>query len=55
MVNGICTPDMVWVSLQDKYRTVHPRLPLVVAESILTVDRHMELPLWLVDIFKASI
>lgn len=46
-----------WFSVfwfQEKYRSMHPRLPVIVAESILNVDRHMELPLWLVNIFKAS-
>jgi hypothetical protein len=43
-----------YVSVQEKYRSLHPRLPVIVAESILNVDRHMELPLWLVNIFKAS-
>jgi len=46
-----------WQALQlylEKYRNLHPRLPVVVAESIFTVDRHMELPLWLVNIFKGG-
>jgi hypothetical protein len=51
------TARFAWQALQsylEKYKVMNPRLPVVVAESILTVDRHMELPLWLVDIFKAS-
>ncbi len=46
--------DLFPIPLQEKYKVMNPWLPVVVAESILTVDRHMELPLWLVDIFKAS-
>ncbi|CAM6030468.1 unnamed protein product [Sphagnum balticum] len=51
------TARFAWQALQsylEKYKVMNPRLPVVVAESILTVDRHMELPLWLVDIFKGG-
>ncbi|XP_024389835.1 nuclear pore complex protein NUP160 isoform X1 [Physcomitrium patens] len=51
------TARTAWLSLQqylEKYRSFHPRLPVIVAESILNVDKHMELPLWLVNIFKGG-
>lgn len=51
------TARTAWQALQqylEKYRSLHPRLPVIVAESILNVDRHMELPLWLVNIFKGG-
>ncbi|KAG0622512.1 hypothetical protein M758_3G102700 [Ceratodon purpureus] len=51
------TARSAWLALQqylEKYRSLHPRLPVIVAESILNVDRHMELPLWLVNIFKGG-
>lgn len=38
--------------LQESYRKLHPRLPVVVAETLLHTDPYIELPLWLVHIFK---
>ncbi|XP_024542730.1 nuclear pore complex protein NUP160 [Selaginella moellendorffii] len=46
-----------WQSLQrnlEKYRPVHPRLPVVVAETIISVNKNMELPLWLTDLLKGG-
>ncbi|KAK9678031.1 hypothetical protein RND81_11G183300 [Saponaria officinalis] len=36
----------------EKYKGFHGRLPAVIAETLLRSDPHIELPLWLVDIFK---
>ncbi|KAK4476783.1 hypothetical protein RD792_015943 [Penstemon davidsonii] len=44
-----------WETLEiylDKYRAFHPRLPLTVAATLLSADPQVELPLWLVRIFK---
>ncbi|KAL3676747.1 hypothetical protein R1sor_026695 [Riccia sorocarpa] len=44
-----------WEALKsslEKYGEVHPKLKTVVAETILSVDKDMELPLWLIDSFK---
>ncbi|KAL2608671.1 hypothetical protein R1flu_027244 [Riccia fluitans] len=44
-----------WEALKsslEKYGDVHPKLKTVVAETILSVDKDMELPLWLIDSFK---
>lgn len=40
--------------MQEKYRGYHPRLPIVVAETLLASDPQIELPLWLVKMFKVS-
>ncbi|KAH9627148.1 hypothetical protein KSS87_018388 [Heliosperma pusillum] len=36
----------------EKYKGLHGRLPAVIAETLLRSDPHIELPLWLVDMFK---
>ncbi|XP_074275102.1 nuclear pore complex protein NUP160 isoform X2 [Silene latifolia] len=36
----------------EKYKGLHERLPAVIAETLLRSDPHIELPLWLVDMFK---
>ncbi|KAL2491059.1 SUPPRESSOR OF AUXIN RESISTANCE1 [Abeliophyllum distichum] len=44
-----------WETLEvylDKYKAFHPRLPVIVAETLLSADPQIELPLWLVRIFK---
>lgn len=33
----------------------HARLPLVVAETLLRTDSQIELPLWLVKLFKVTL
>lgn len=38
--------------MQDKYRKLHPRLLVTVAETLLHTDPQIELPLWLVHLFK---
>ncbi|XP_017979220.1 PREDICTED: nuclear pore complex protein NUP160 [Theobroma cacao] len=46
-----------WETLEhylEKYKYIHARLPLVVAETLLRTDPHIELPLWLVKMFKES-
>eukprot|EP00252_Welwitschia_mirabilis_P001382 TRINITY_DN11252_c0_g2_i1.p1 TRINITY_DN11252_c0_g2~~TRINITY_DN11252_c0_g2_i1.p1 ORF type:complete len:1206 (-),score=253.75 TRINITY_DN11252_c0_g2_i1:415-3597(-) len=46
-----------WHTLQsflEKYRSVHSRLPVVVAEALLSTDPLIELPVWLVNIFKGT-
>lgn len=45
-----------WETLElyiEKYKSFHPRLPVVVAETLLSTDAQIELPLWLVQMFKA--
>lgn len=44
----------VCIALQDKYKGFHARLPVVVAETLLAADPHIELPLWLVQMFKVN-
>jgi hypothetical protein len=39
--------------MQEKYKGLHSRLPVVAAETLLCTDPQIELPLWLVDMFKA--
>ncbi|CAD6248222.1 unnamed protein product [Miscanthus lutarioriparius] len=44
-----------WETLElylDKYKDLHPRLPVIVAETLLYTDPEIELPLWLVQMFK---
>ncbi|KAF8378928.1 hypothetical protein HHK36_028353 [Tetracentron sinense] len=46
-----------WETLElylEKYKKLHPRLPVIVAETLLYTDPQMELPLWLVQMFKGS-
>ncbi|KAL9141071.1 hypothetical protein ABFS82_14G078800 [Erythranthe guttata] len=46
-----------WETLElylDKYRQFHPRLPLIVAGTLLSADSQIELPLWLVRHFKGD-
>ncbi|KAJ7548231.1 hypothetical protein O6H91_07G003400 [Diphasiastrum complanatum] len=51
------TAKSVWHALQstlEKYKNVHPDLPVVVAETILSFNKEMELPLWLIEMFKGG-
>lgn len=44
-----------WETLElylEKYKGLHPRLPATVAETLLHTDPQIELPLWLVHMFK---
>ncbi|XP_042063653.1 nuclear pore complex protein NUP160-like isoform X2 [Salvia splendens] len=46
-----------WGTLEhylDKYRASHPRLPLIVAGTLLSADSQIDLPLWLVRHFKGD-
>ncbi|GJM90187.1 hypothetical protein PR202_ga06444 [Eleusine coracana subsp. coracana] len=46
-----------WENLElylEKYNHLHPRLPVTVAETLLYTDPEMELPLWLVQMFKIN-
>lgn len=43
---------MKYYKLQEKYRGFHAQLPVVVAETLLSADSQIELPLWLVQMFK---
>nr|DAD37335.1 TPA_asm: hypothetical protein HUJ06_007976 [Nelumbo nucifera] len=36
----------------EKYKKLHTRLPVIVAETLLHTDPQIELPLWLVHMFK---
>lgn len=38
--------------LQERYKEFHGRLPIIVAETLLRADPNIELPLWLVQLFK---
>ncbi|KAL3651476.1 hypothetical protein CASFOL_004478 [Castilleja foliolosa] len=38
----------------DKYKSFHPKLPLIVAGTLLSADSQIELPLWLVQHFKGD-
>lgn len=42
-------------NIQDRYKVFHARLPLVVAETLLRTDSQIELPLWLVKLFKVTL
>ncbi|KAI3709094.1 hypothetical protein L2E82_38852 [Cichorium intybus] len=47
-----------WDALEqyiEKYKSFHPRLPVIVAETLLCTDRLIELPLWLVQTFKGTL
>lgn len=41
-------------SLQEKYKKFHAKLPVVVADTLLAADPQIELPLWLVQMFKVT-
>ncbi|XP_050381591.1 nuclear pore complex protein NUP160 isoform X2 [Argentina anserina] len=44
-----------WGTLElylERYKVFHARLPLIVAETLLRTDSQIELPLWLVKLFK---
>ncbi|CAL5060334.1 unnamed protein product [Urochloa decumbens] len=46
-----------WETLElfmGKYNDLHPRLPVTVAETLLYTDPEIELPLWLVQMFKTN-
>jgi len=46
-----------WETLElfmEKYNDLHPRLPVIVAETLLYTDPEIELPLWLVQMFKTN-
>ncbi|XP_059648344.1 nuclear pore complex protein NUP160 isoform X2 [Cornus florida] len=46
-----------WETLElylEKYKGFHPRLPVIVAETLLRADPQIELPLWLVRMFKGA-
>ncbi|PWA68371.1 nucleoporin [Artemisia annua] len=36
------------------YKSFHPRLPVIVAETLLSANSLMKLPLWLVEMFKGT-
>ncbi|KMT07804.1 hypothetical protein BVRB_6g146170 [Beta vulgaris subsp. vulgaris] len=51
------TKSSQWEVLQqylEKYKGCHGRLPIVVAETLLRSDSQIELPLWLVNMFKGA-
>ncbi|KAJ8529690.1 hypothetical protein K7X08_036525 [Anisodus acutangulus] len=44
-----------WETLElylEKYRKLHAKLPVVVADTLLAADSQIELPLWLIQMFK---
>ncbi|KAK7355535.1 hypothetical protein VNO80_14793 [Phaseolus coccineus] len=44
-----------WATLKlylERYKEFHGRLPIIVAETLLRADSKIELPLWLVQLFK---
>ncbi|QCE06004.1 nuclear pore complex protein NUP160 [Vigna unguiculata] len=44
-----------WATLKlylERYKEFHGRLPIIVAETLLRADPNIELPLWLVQLFK---
>ncbi|KAK9145964.1 hypothetical protein Sjap_005867 [Stephania japonica] len=46
-----------WGTLElylEKYKGMHPRLPTIVAETLLRTNPQIELPLWLVRMFKGG-
>ncbi|XP_020527451.1 nuclear pore complex protein NUP160 isoform X1 [Amborella trichopoda] len=46
-----------WQTLEhylEIYKKLHPRLPVTVVETLLYTDPYIELPLWLVDMFKGG-
>ncbi|XP_047080549.1 nuclear pore complex protein NUP160 [Lolium rigidum] len=52
-VQGSCQWETLELYL-DKYKDLHPRLPVIVAETLLYADPEIELPLWLVQMFKTT-
>lgn len=40
---------------QEKYKAFHGRLPAIVAETLLRSDSQIELPLWLINMFKVIV
>lgn len=41
--------------MQKRYKDIHARLPVTVASTLLQADSCIELPLWLVQMFKVII
>ncbi|KAL0706517.1 hypothetical protein Bca4012_072943 [Brassica carinata] len=41
-----------WEILEKRYKDIHARLPVTVASTLLQADSCIELPLWLVHMFK---
>ncbi|XP_031496549.1 nuclear pore complex protein NUP160 isoform X2 [Nymphaea colorata] len=55
MVPHHTTVHSNWRTLElylEKYKQLHPRLPVTVAETLLHADPQIELPLWLIHMFK---
>uniref|UniRef100_A0A453NAC5 Uncharacterized protein n=1 Tax=Aegilops tauschii subsp. strangulata TaxID=200361 RepID=A0A453NAC5_AEGTS len=52
-VQGSCQWETLELYL-DKYKDLHPRLPVIVAETLLYTDPEIELPLWLIQMFKTT-
>lgn len=48
-------PYWYYLLSQEKYRKLHPRLLVIVAETLLYTDPQIELPLWLVHMFKVTL
>ncbi|KAL9253691.1 Nuclear pore complex protein NUP160-like protein [Drosera capensis] len=49
--------NTLWEMLEvylEKYKALHARLPAVVADTLLGSDRQIELPRWLVNMFKGT-
>ncbi|XP_076919952.1 nuclear pore complex protein NUP160-like [Bidens hawaiensis] len=47
-----------WEALEqyiEKCKCFHPRLPVIVAETLLCADQLIELPIWLVQMFKGTL
>ncbi|CAN7030533.1 unnamed protein product [Brassica rapa subsp. trilocularis] len=41
-----------WEILEKRYKDIHARLPVTVASTLLQTDSCIEMPLWLVQMFK---
>ncbi|XP_062218182.1 nuclear pore complex protein NUP160-like isoform X2 [Phragmites australis] len=52
-LQGSCNWETLELYL-EKYKDLHPRLPVIVAETLLYTDPEIELPLWLVQMFKTN-
>ncbi|KAG4970554.1 hypothetical protein JHK84_036650 [Glycine max] len=52
ILNLSCVHSHPHAPTHEKYKELHGRLPIIVAETLLRSDPKIELPLWLVQLFK---
>ncbi|MCO5575504.1 hypothetical protein L7F22_029305 [Adiantum nelumboides] len=55
VIDVVSTTTNNWLQVYlERYTKLHPRLLVVVAETLLSIDRLIELPYWLVEMLKGG-